>query len=110
MQQCSAFESPGTGGAVWGAESEELNATLVRWQPGGGVPAHINTEVDVVMTILEGDGALIVDDVHTALGPAQIFVIPKGASREVQAGPSGLAYLNVHKRRRKLQPNMTRPT
>jgi hypothetical protein len=35
------------GGPVWGAESEELNATVLEWPPGAG-PGETVSKLDVV--------------------------------------------------------------
>lgn len=94
-------------GALWGAETEDLNATLVRWEAGKGVAAHTNDEVDVVMTVLEGSGVVRIDDDEQPVEPGMVIVIPKGTEREVRATTS-LVYLNVHRRKRKLMPTMRR--
>jgi hypothetical protein len=33
-----------TGGPAWGAESADLNATLLEWEAGAGPPEHVNDE------------------------------------------------------------------
>lgn len=106
MNWASAAGRPGEG-ALWGAETEDLNATLVRWGAGKGVGAHTNDEVDVVMTILEGAGVLRIDGDEQPVEPGMVIVIPKGTEREVRA-ETGLVYLNVHRRKRKLMPTMRR--
>ena len=73
------------------------------------VAVHTNDEVDVVMTILSGGGLAFVNSEPHVLVTGQILVIPKGISREIKANSEGITYLNVHKRRKKLLPNMVRP-
>ncbi len=99
----------GSQGAVWGTESEDLDATLVRWEEGRGVTAHIGKEVDVVMVVLAGTGIVRVDSESQGAAAGTVIVIPKGSEREVRAGQGGLTYVNVHKRKRKMLPNMVRP-
>ena len=109
MNLIDATGLAGTNGAIWGTETEDLDATIVRWEPNLGVAEHTNDEVDVVMTILCGGGLAIVNSEPHALVTGQILVIPKGISREIKANSDGITYLNVHKRRKKLLPNMVRP-
>lgn len=109
MNTIDATKREGTGGAIWGTETEDLDATVVRWDTGLGVASHINDEVDVIMTVLLGTGSVTVDGETSLLGPGQIVVIPKGAAREIKAYSDGITYLNVHKRRKRMLPNMTRP-
>ena len=45
-------------GPIWGAESEELNATLLSWRPGTGPQEHINGERDVLIVVLAGSATL----------------------------------------------------
>jgi mannose-6-phosphate isomerase-like protein (cupin superfamily) len=96
-------------GALWGTETEDLDATLVSWSEGKGVDVHTNDEVDVVMVVLEGSGTVARGEESLAVQAGQIVVIPKGTPRSVRAGAGGIAYLNVHKRRRRLMPTGTRP-
>lgn len=100
----------GSNGAIWGTETDDLDATLVRWGAGGGVDAHVSDEVDVVMVVLAGAGMIIVDETSAALQVGSVIVVPKGSMRQIVAGDDGLTYLNVHKRKRRLMPNMKRPS
>lgn len=96
-------------GPIWGAETDDLDATMINWQAGRSVAAHVNSEVDVVVTILEGTGILRIDSEIFEVSAGNVFVIGKGKEREITAGESGLRYLNVHKRRRGLMPTGVRP-
>jgi quercetin dioxygenase-like cupin family protein len=83
----------------WAIASDDLNATLVSWAPGKGVDAHRNEERDVLIVTVAGDGQLTVDDRHIALRAPGAVLIPRGAARAITAGPEGLRYLSVHRRR-----------
>ncbi|MEI8281608.1 MAG: cupin domain-containing protein [Armatimonadota bacterium] len=109
MNQIDTIKLEGSGGAIWGTETEDLDATVVRWDSGLGVGLHTNDEVDVIMTVLLGSGSVTVDGETSLLAPGQIAVIPRGTAREIKAGSDGITYLNVHKRRKRMLPNMTRP-
>lgn len=86
-------------GPLWGTESEDVNATLLAWPAGKGTPEHVNDERDVVVVGISGSGTLVVDDVEHAVGAATVVVVGKGRRRRLTAGPSGLRYLTVHRRR-----------
>jgi len=90
-------------GALWGTESEDLNCTLVAWPEGGGVAASTNDEVDVAMIVLEGVARVEFGEESQELTAGQLFVIEKGISRRIVAVSERLVYLNVHKRRKKMQ-------
>jgi quercetin dioxygenase-like cupin family protein len=83
----------------WAVASDDLNATLVAWPAGGGVPAHRNSERDVLLVVVAGGGSLRVDERAVELRPATAVVIPRGATRSMTAGADGLRYLSAHRRR-----------
>jgi hypothetical protein len=82
------------GGPVWGAESEQLNATILEWPAGGG-PGETVAKLDVVYVVLRG--SLVIDDEELAAGEARI--VAKDVPRRVVAGPDGVRYLTAHRRR-----------
>lgn len=96
-----ALDDPSSG-ALWGTESEDLDATLVAWPQGLGVAAHTNEEVDVLMVVLEGSARVHIDDADYQVDQGQLLLIPKGAHRRVEATSDRLVCLNVHKRRKKM--------
>lgn len=100
----SLLDAKGGFGALWATESEDLDCTFVSWQGGKGVSPHMNAEVDVLMIVMEGKGQVLVDNTVTELEPGRVVLVPKGRERSVVAGDQGLAYLNVHKRRKRLMP------
>jgi quercetin dioxygenase-like cupin family protein len=91
------------GGRVWGTKSEELNATILEWAAGEGTPEHVNAERDVAVVCLEGSGEVLVDGEAQPLAAGEVTVIPKGTTRRIVAGPAGLRYATVHRRREGLQ-------
>ena len=84
----------GTKGPVWGAASEELNATILEWPPGGG-PGETVSGLDVVYAVLAG--SVRINDEELRAGEATI--VAKGVPRRVVAGPDGVRYLTAHRRR-----------
>lgn len=81
-------------GPVWGAESEELNATILEWPPGDG-PGETASQLDVVYAVLAG--SIVLNGVELEAGEATI--VPRGEPRSVVAGPDGARYLTAHRRR-----------
>ncbi|HXV34245.1 MAG TPA: hemerythrin domain-containing protein [Gaiellaceae bacterium] len=90
-------------GPVWGAESEDLNATLLAWGPGSGPPEHVNAERDVLVAVLDGSATVALDGEERQLDPGAAIIIGKGRARRITAGPEGVRYLSVHRRRPPLQ-------
>lgn len=90
----------GADGVHWTLErAAELNANLVRLEPGHAVGRHVNAAVDVLVVVLAGSGTVVIDDAAAAVGPHAVVDVPRGTAREVRAGADGLWYLTVHRRR-----------
>jgi quercetin dioxygenase-like cupin family protein/hemerythrin-like domain-containing protein len=90
-------------GPLWGAETEDLNATLLAWPPDAGPPEHVNTERDVLLVVLAGSATVTVDGEARLIDAGQAMTIEKGSARRIAAGPEGVRYLSVHVRRPPLQ-------
>lgn len=97
--EVGSLADPAGAGSPWAVASADLNATVVAWQPGGGVSSHRNDERDVLVVVIAGDGTLRVDGRQIHLHAQRGVMIPKGTVREVSAGPHGLRYLSIHLRR-----------
>jgi quercetin dioxygenase-like cupin family protein len=87
------------GGPVWGTASEDLNATILEWRAGGGPPEHVNAERDVVLVVLAGSATLELDGEPRAVAEGEVVVLEKGRRRRIVAGPDGVRYVTVHRRR-----------
>jgi quercetin dioxygenase-like cupin family protein len=92
------------GGPQWGMESEELNATLLAWPAGSGVSEHRNDACDVLLVALEGSAALRVDGADHELFEDELILLPRGCTRSLTAGPDGVRYLSIYRRRGPLLP------
>ena len=88
---------------MWGAESADLNATLLEWAAGEGPPEHVNESLDVLYVIVAGSATLAVDGEPRELEAGEATIVEKGARRALVAGPQGVRYLTAHKRRGGLQ-------
>ncbi|MFE1578002.1 cupin domain-containing protein [Streptomyces fradiae] len=95
------------GGALWrlAEPDRQLDANVVRLAPGAEVAVHVEPDLDVLVFVVSGQGRLETGDgAGTRVLEAGCVVwLPRGARRGLAAGPHGLDYLTVHRRR----PGMT---
>ncbi len=89
----------GAGGVVWSVSPGGFHGNLVVLGPGGAVGAHRNDAVDVLVVVLDGEGMAAVEGEPVRLAPTAALLLPRGATREIAAGPAGLRYLTVHAER-----------
>lgn len=92
-------EIPARGGPEWGTATDDLNATVLAWPAGAGPAAHVNSERDVVLVVLHGSAELELDGVVQTVVGGDVAVLPKGSERAVTAGPDGVRYVTVHRKR-----------
>jgi quercetin dioxygenase-like cupin family protein len=90
-------------GPVWGAESEDLNATLLEWPSGDGPGEHVNDSRDVLYVVLEGSATLTLEGEPRTLAAGEALIVEKGLRRGLTAGERGVRYLTAHVRRGGLQ-------
>ena len=90
-------------GPIWGAESDDLNATLLEWPAGEGPAEHVNEERDVLYVVVAGSATLTVDGEPGELGAGEALIVPKGSRRALTAGAAGVRYVTAHVRRGGLQ-------
>jgi quercetin dioxygenase-like cupin family protein len=86
-------------GVHWGIETTDLDVNLVHLDPLSRVETHLNLEVDVVIVVLEGSGWTWLGDDEHRLGPHVLVLAPRGIARSVAAGPDGITYVSMHRRR-----------
>jgi hemerythrin-like domain-containing protein/quercetin dioxygenase-like cupin family protein len=91
--------APDGRGPVWGAETEDLNATLLAWPAKGGTDEHVNSERDLMVVVLSGSATVAIDGEPHEVRAWQAVILKKGDSRRITAGPIGVRYLSVHLRR-----------
>jgi mannose-6-phosphate isomerase-like protein (cupin superfamily) len=96
----------GSGGAIWSLpHGGDLDANLVRLDPGADIGSHVNDEVDVLLFVQSGTGVLTVNENTRLLGADHLALISKGSRRSIVAGDLGITYLSVHRRRGPLEIN-----
>jgi quercetin dioxygenase-like cupin family protein len=88
-------------GALWRLEEDErqLDANLIKLPPEHRVETHRETDVDVLLLVLDGDGTLHTEAGALELAPHALVWLPRGSQRAIVAGPRGLAYLTAHMKR-----------
>lgn len=94
-----------TRGAVWsitGAD-RELDANLIRLPPGEAIDVHVGAEVDVLIHVVTGAGFLVLPEAEQPLRVGDVALLPRRSERGFRAGPEGLEYLTVHRRRQALR-------
>ncbi len=92
-------------GPQWGIETEQLNATILSWQKGHGLEAHINHELDVVLVIMDGEGEAFIEEERIFLRSGMVVPIAKGLVRAITATSEQLTYVSIHRRRVGLMPS-----
>jgi uncharacterized protein (DUF2249 family) len=107
----TADSAPGTSGAVWKLQmrQRDLDANIIRLQPGAGIGAHDGPGLDVLVTVLDGAGQLTTELGTVELHPGALVWLPRRSRRQFTAGPDGLSYLTVHQRRQSLTLSTTAP-
>jgi len=86
-------------GARWRLDREDLQANLVRLDPGHRIQPHRNDEVEVLVAVVLGRGELTFDGQVYQLAPMVVAHLPKGTVRAIEAVDGPLAYLSIHRRR-----------
>ena len=95
-----------TRGPAWTSQSDDLNVNLLVFPAGEGVADHVNTELDVLVIGVAGDGVIKVNGEAHALAAGQLILVPKGAVRSTRATSERFAYLTCHRRRAGLFPTL----
>ncbi|MFE7353073.1 hypothetical protein ACFU8Q_07660 [Streptomyces sp. NPDC057543] len=89
-------------GALWqlAEQGRELDANLVRLPAGAEVGEHQEDVLDVLLVVVAGSGRIVAGggDVLN-LTPTTVVWLPRTSRRALVAGPEGLAYVTVHRRR-----------
>ncbi|MFD7702082.1 hypothetical protein [Streptomyces caelestis] len=88
-------------GALWrlAEPGRQLDANVVRVPPGRGVDTHREPDLDVLLLVLAGHGTLTAPNGPHPLSAGALTWLPHGSTRSLTAGPGGLTYLTVHRRR-----------
>ncbi|GAA2885846.1 hypothetical protein [Streptomyces mexicanus] len=98
-------EIPQSVGVLWKlAESgRQLDANLVRLPAGEHIGTHAEPDLDVLILVVTGDGVMDSPEGMLPLVEGVLLWLPHGSTRSITAGPQGLAYVTVHRRRPGMQ-------
>lgn len=101
----------GLGGAVFSLRMRErdLDSNVIALEPGGAIAEHWGPDVDVLVHVLAGSGHLDTETGVVDLAPGVLLWLPRRSRRAFRAGPQGLRYLTVHRRREALVLQASRP-
>lgn len=88
-------------GALWrlAEPGRQLDSNVIRLAPDTGVAGHVEPDLDVLVCVVDGGGQLETADGRQDLAPGAVLWLPHGVRRSLTAGPDGLCYLTVHRRR-----------
>ncbi|MGA4958930.1 hypothetical protein [Streptomyces lavendulocolor] len=88
-------------GALWrlAEDGRQLDANVVRLAAGTRVAVHVEPDLDVLLYVVEGTGRLDTAEGGQPVEAGCLVWLPHGSRRGMAAGPEGLAYLTVHRRR-----------
>jgi uncharacterized protein (DUF2249 family) len=101
---------PDATGAVWKLQFRErdLDSNLIALPPAGTIEAHDGPDLDVMIHVVAGSGALTTERGVLELQPGALLWLPRRSRRQFTAGPEGLRYLTIHQRRQALALGVTR--
>lgn len=102
-----AAQAATSGGPQWSHESTDLDATLLSWGARHRIAEHRNSEVDVILIGVEGEGIVTIDGEPHPVSAGVALLIPKGSSRALESTSERWSYLSVHQRRRGLMPTFS---
>ncbi len=96
----------GASGVIWGLDSPQLNANLVKLDADNVIDDHVNTDLDVLLVVQAGDGSVTIDGRVHDVAADSVVLIPAGTSRSIRARRR-LLYFSIHHRREGLAINAT---
>lgn len=96
--------APGRGGSAWRLEPADrgLDANVIVLPPGDAIAEHEGPDLDVLIHVLAGSGALGTEGGEIPLAPGALVWLPPRSRRRVEAGAEGLRYFSVHRRKQGL--------
>jgi uncharacterized protein (DUF2249 family)/quercetin dioxygenase-like cupin family protein len=100
----AADDRPDVTGAVWKLQrrDRDLDSNVIVLPPDGSIRAHAGPDLDVLIHVISGNGQLVTELDTLDLAPGALVWLPRRSRREFVAGPDGLGYLAVHRRRQAL--------
>lgn len=96
-----AGADPEQRGALWrlSEPARQLDANVIRLPAAAVVDEHQENDLDVLLLVVAGGGTLLDGAQTLPLGVGALAWLPCTSRRGLRAGPEGLVYLTVHRRR-----------
>lgn len=88
----------GPDGVVWGMDSPQLNANLVKLDAGHEMAEHVSAQLDVLIVVQGGEGVITVDDIEHIVQTDSLLLVPAGTRRTIRS-TRRLIYFSIHARR-----------
>ena len=101
----AALAAAGGRGPLWTHQSADLNVNLVVLEAPATIAESMNSEVDVLLVGIAGEGTVEVDGRPLALRAGQALIVPRGARRAIHSTRGRFVYLTCHRRRAGLSPS-----
>ncbi|WP_181275219.1 cupin domain-containing protein [Brevibacterium oceani] len=91
-------------GSVWQLSPQRgLDANVIALGPGGEIREHVGPNLDVLIHVLAGAGALETETGSIELTPGRIVWLPcRSRRRFIADSEEGLRYFSVHQRKQGL--------
>jgi uncharacterized protein (DUF2249 family) len=91
-------------GVAWSLSPRhrDLDSNIIRLRAGTGIEPHDGPDLDVLILALAGTGRIVTETDPLELRPGILVWLPRRSRRGFVAGPEGLSYLTVHRRRQAL--------
>lgn len=101
VAELTADPAGAASGAAWRLEQEprDLDANVVRLPPGGRNQPFDGPALDILVLVVAGSGLLHTSDQDVPIRAGQVLWLPRQSRRGFTAGPEGLAWLTVHRRK-----------
>ena len=81
------------------APDRDLDSNVIALPPGDTIDAHAGPDLDVLIHVLAGAGTLTAGPERLSMRTGDLLWLPRLSPRQIDAGPDGLRYLTVHRRR-----------
>jgi quercetin dioxygenase-like cupin family protein len=91
-------------GPLASVNAEQLHVNLIRLSAGAQIAAHVNSEVDVFIVVVAGEGVLTLDGKQHRVRAGDAIVIPRRVRRAIASADGIFAYWTCHRRRAGLMP------
>lgn len=93
---------------AWQPDTDELHMNVLVLRTGERIEKHVNQVLDVIVTCLKGSGTITIDEEDFEVVAGSIVLIRRGMERIIAAGPDGITYTTVHRKRGGIMPTVSK--